>query len=106
MVMNISLADVTWNQLLRVLLHITRVMFHLVSNEEYEIRRYQSVAGRLACNVFQVTANVFDLHFRSLNKRGLYAKSIRFKGLVLGFIFWFTIFGQVTEFRRNFLIIS
>nr|CAB3265418.1 ral GTPase-activating protein subunit alpha-1 [Phallusia mammillata] len=65
MVMNVPLSDITWRQLLRVLLHVTRSMLQDVSDEEIEMGKFHTVASRLAGPVFQtlivswIKANLF-----------------------------------------------
>ncbi|XP_078483616.1 ral GTPase-activating protein subunit alpha-1 isoform X2 [Ciona intestinalis] len=65
MVMNVFLSEVTWQQLLRVLLHITRVMLQEATFDEPSVNKYETVAGRLAGPVFQtlivswIKANLF-----------------------------------------------
>ena len=58
MVMNIQLSKVTWEQLLRILLHITQVMLpqqpHHLFADDANFYKQQSVSGRLASVMFQV----------------------------------------------------
>uniref|UniRef100_H2Z705 Rap-GAP domain-containing protein n=1 Tax=Ciona savignyi TaxID=51511 RepID=H2Z705_CIOSA len=72
MVMNVFLSEVTWQQLLRVLLHITRVMLQEATFDDPGIHKYETVAGRLAGPVFQtlivswIKANLFRQVSREL----------------------------------------